>query len=166
MDTNNLFSLYSRTCLEIFAESIIECHRYGANKWGLTVVTPRHYRLVMGNLIVATIESGATWFAIDIPTDNERARLDKMINWGWIPQYQYKKPESRSGYYWPMEWKYSSHKKCWPVIQKLHHRYLEKVASAYKQLRKTSQQAHSDEPLILIEQALGITLPHPVYHKR
>jgi hypothetical protein len=161
-----LFSVYERTCLEIFAHSIKECHHYGAKKWGITVANPRHYRLVMGNLIVATIESGAVWLAIDIPTDQEKVKLDKMINWGWSPQWHYKNPPSKTGFYWPMEDKYSKHEKFWPIIQPLHDRYLPKVAEAYDHLRTTSQRSHSNQALAEIEKALGINLPRPNYSRR
>lgn len=160
--TLELFSRSSTTCLEIFAHSIKECHRYGAKKWGVTVDNPRHYRLVMGNLIVATIESGTIWLAVDIQTKLEYTKLDKMINWGWT-RYQYKNPPSKTGYYWPMEWPETKHAKTWPIIQRLHDRYLSKVAEKYDHLRTTSQESHSDKALVEIEKALGISLPRPKY---
>jgi hypothetical protein len=158
-----LFSLYEKTCLEIFSDSIHKCHSLGSNKWGITVRTPRHYRLVMGNLVVATIESGAIWLALDIPSSREKAKLDEIMNWGWSPQYQYKPVPSVSGYYWPMEWEYSSHSKIWPILKKLHYRYLPKVADYYHQLRSLSQASHSNEAIKLIEKVLGTSLPRPNY---
>ena len=153
-----LFAQYQHDCLTIFADSIRECHRLGASKWGLTVRSPNHFRLCLGSLIVATLEQGCTWFAIAPPSPSEQARLDSLPNWS-STRSGYKHPPSFSGYYWPM----NTHPDLWPFLQKLHFRYLGQVAHTYRRLRLSSQRVHSDLTLAELESTLSLTLPRPDY---
>jgi hypothetical protein len=155
-----LFDPHLHLCLEIFADSIKKCNDFGSDKWGITIWAPDDWRLVMGSLIVATIESGTVWLALDIPSDAERSAIEKVKYWGWSHQYQYKRPPSVSGYYLPLK---ERHIRQWPKIARLHHRYLAKVAETYKHLRKSSQATHSNQPIEAIETELGIELPRPKY---
>jgi len=163
MTTQDLSSLYNRTCLEIFAHSINECSCLGRDKWGATVVDSHHYRLVMGNLIVTSLESGRIWLAVDIQNEREQLSFGGITVWEWTPKFQYVNPPSKCGFYQPLEGKQGTHTKAWSIIQPLHDRYLANVAETYKHLRTSSQKSHSDEALVAIEQSLKITLPRPQY---
>ena len=155
--TDQLFRTYEHTCLWVFSQSIRECHSLGAGKWGVTVVNPKHIRLVMGNLVVASIEQGCTWFAM---TDEPHEKLDGLWNWTWTTQiWHYKNPPSRTGFYWPMK----NHEQVWPSICQAHFAYLAQVTNVYQGLRKSSREAHSDEFLAALEGVLGKELPRPKY---
>lgn len=159
--TQDLFSTYKNRCLEIFSESIQECHRLGAQKWGATVASPSQFRLVMGNHIVASIEDGAIWLAVAADDTPAHKKLDSFFNWRWTDKkWAYKKPPSRSGYYWPM----GNHDKVWPQIRRLHFQYLQRLAEVYDHLRISSQRTHSNAFLLDMEAALGISLPKPFYN--
>ena len=156
---DSLFSQYQQVCIKIFAASIQLCSKYGSHKWGVAVAGKDHIRLLMGSVIVATIEQNVFWVAIDIPNKSERANLDSLINWSWTPKYFYKRPPSTSAYYWPM----NNHPRIWPTIQRLQIRFLSSVADTYDHLRSDSQTHHSDELLRSLEQYLDNSLPRPDY---
>ena len=158
INISDAFSSYRSKCFEAFAESINACHHYGSQKWGITIVKPNHFRLVMGNLVVASISQGATWFAVNAGFSSTHQQLNDVINWQWTDHiWMYKRPPSRTGYYWPMD----DHKKVWPLIQRIHFSYLAEVSRMYEHLRKTSQKSHSNDFLINLENELGVTLPRP-----
>lgn len=158
----SLFSGYQRICLQLFAESIQLCNRFGSHKWGVAVAADDHVRLLMGSLIVASIEQYSYWLAVDIPDIKERNTLDQFLNWRWTPQFYYRRPPSMSGYYWPMK----NHAEIWPAILRLHQRYLTTVAETYDHLRIDSQPHHSDDLLLSIENFLKISLPRPNYQPK
>ncbi len=154
---DDLFKIYQHTCLAVLAESLQESHRLGAGKWGITVVAPDHIRLVMGSLVVASLEQGCTWFAMP---DEPNEKLDRLWNWRWTTsRWHYKNPPSRTGYYWPMK----NHEQVWPIIRQAHFAYLAQVAEVYRCLRKPSREAHSNEFLAALEGVLGKALPRPKY---
>lgn len=156
---NDLFSQYQHTCLELFADSIRLCDHYGSHKWGVAIASSDQIRLLMGSLIVATIEQSCFWLEIDPPEESERKVLDKFINLQLTSKDCYKRPVGQSAYYWPMK----NHTAIWPTIKRLQVKYLAIVADKYDHLRVDSQPHHSDELLISIEEYLGIQLPRPDY---
>ena len=158
---SEVFSSYTSKCLEIFAESIKTCDQYGSQKWGITIGSQNNFRLVMGNLIVASIEQGAIWFAVTPGGSSTHKKLDEVINWRWTDHlWAYKNPPSHSGYYWPM----ANHNEVWQDIQRIHYSYLAQVADVYDHLRSTSQKSHSNDFLVELGNELGVTLPTPIYH--
>lgn len=155
-NTDSLFLDHRLRTLRAFANCIEECHRLGPGKWGITVVSPRHVRLIFGSLIVASVESGLLWLAV--PPDQDKL-LDDCMTWRWTPKWHYKRPPSRSGLYLP----WLEYKAIWPEIRKRHFAFLAQVGDIYSVLRGPSKKAHSDEFLDLLEESIGRELPRPRY---
>jgi 5-methylcytosine-specific restriction protein A len=155
-----------RLCLEMFVEVINHANSCGGDKWGV-YCEPNKVRLLVGNLIVFTIEKGNIWLALDkesIEASDETERLLLEVNeWQWdkddYPMYS--QVSSRNGYYTPSE----NHPEIWPVIRSLHFEFVSKVAQKYRKLRMTSQAKHSSVLLSYLRSETKQLVPDPIYEQ-
>ena len=157
----DLFTNYQKNILLAFIDCIKYSHSLGQNKWGVYLNTPNHLRLIIGGLIVTTIEQGHLWLTLPILGETGHSFFDDLGNWAWESRWVYKVIPSLSGYYWPM----TNHDEIWPRISNYHFFYLREVAEKYRHLRKPSQRKHSDDVLIDLELFSGQTLPRPNYSR-
>lgn len=153
-------------CLKIFVENINHANSYGSYKWGV------HYdhkkvRLLMGSLIVCTIEQDCIWLALDreLLTGLEKYQqlLEKANSWQWdeTDYPTYKIVSSRNGYYIPSE----NHLEIWPIIKLLHFEFINKVANKFGALKTTSQLKHSLALLNYLRNAVKQFIPNPAYEQ-
>lgn len=153
-------------CLKIFTEAVNFAHSCGNDKWG-TYYLPNKVRLLVGNLIVFTIERECVWLALDkqlLESSKKYQHLLKGANsWRWdeVDYPAYSQVPSRNGYYIPSE----DHLEIWPVIRSLHFEFIDKVAAKYEKLKTTSQAKHSSAVVSYLRNELGQFVPAPVYER-
>ncbi len=152
-------------CLEMLAESINRANSWGSNKWGVHCKS-NIIRLLVGNLIVFTIEKGGVWLALDkiaLETSEEADYLLQTTEWQWDENDypMYKQVPSRNGYYKPSE----NHSKIWPIIRSLHFEFVDKVANKYQELKTTSQTKHSSILISYLRRELGQVVAEPIYQQ-
>jgi 5-methylcytosine-specific restriction protein A len=155
-----------KLCLKMFAEAINQANSRGSDKWG-TYYRPDKVRLLVGNLIVFTIESECVWLALDkqlLESSEKYQHLLKESNsWQWdkVDYPAYSQVPSKNGYFIPSE----DHLEIWPVIRSLHFEFIDKVATKYEQLKKTSQAKHNSAVVSYLRNELGQLVPAPVYEQ-
>lgn len=151
-----------RHCLELLLQSIRTAHHQGRNKWGVHRDGSR-VRLLVGGLVVFTIENGRIWLALDgallDASPQKRATLDRSPAWQWdAGKYaEYRRVPSKNGYYMP-------HPKRWelrPVIDKLHLEFVRNVARKYEHLPRPSQERHMPAILDSLSDVLECEVPRP-----
>ncbi|MCX6039668.1 MAG: hypothetical protein NTV69_00815 [Caldilinea sp.] len=129
-----------KRCLEAFDETVSYANSLGSEKWG-AYYTRGQVRLLIGNLIVFTLEPGCTWLALDqelLEKSQElRSFLERAKEWKWddhdYPRYT--NVPSKNGFYVPSD----EHQNIWAVIKQLHFEFISKTAAKYKKLRKGTQ---------------------------
>lgn len=154
-----------RLCLEAFGESVSYANSLGSEKWGV------HYergkvRLLVGSLIVFTIEPGCVWLALDrqlLETSQELSSfLESTEGWQWdnhdYPRYT--KVPSKNGFYVPSD----NHADVWSVIKKLHFEFIYKTAKKYEKLRQKTQ--NSESLIEYIRSEVGDFLQPPTNEQR
>lgn len=151
-------------CLTLLCKTINQANMLGNAKWG-THYDKNNVRLLVGSLIVFTIEKGCIWLALDLPSleasENKLALLQSTTSWQWdTDDYpNYIKVPSKNGYYTPSD----DHPEIWPVVEELHFEFIKKAAAKYEQLRSDSQTKHSPELLAYLRHELGQDVPEPTY---
>jgi len=158
---NTLFGQTEQRCLEMFAESIKEANHCGNDKWGITLYKDR-VRLIVGSIVVCTLEAGSVWFALDrnFQGSTDHAFLDKAVDWKWTPRYDYVAVPSMSGYYKPST--PGIHAQTWAKIKKMHFSLIDKAALKYRKLRAPSKKVHSEDFMDYLRQRLNDpTIPDP-----
>lgn len=151
-------------CLSVFRESLIEANKYGANKWG-AYYTNDKVRLLVGSLIVLTIEKRGVWVTLDkqlFEKFTEELHLLEISNdWHWDTGLwsEYKAVPSKNGYYFPS----NDHSQIWPVIRRLHFSFIEQAAKKYAQLRENSKHENMPNLLAYLRYTLNLFVPEPVY---
>jgi 5-methylcytosine-specific restriction protein A len=132
-----------------------------------TYYEPNKVRLLVGNLIVFTIERGCVWLALDKQfleaSEKDKQFLEELNGWRWDEDDYpiYSQVPSRNGYYIPSE----NHLEIWSVIRPLHFEFIRKVAAKYRRLKKTSQAKHSSVLLSYLRNELGQFVPDPIYEQ-
>lgn len=148
-----------KRCLEVFVEAVIEANKYGANKWGVHVLSDR-VRLLVGNLIVLTIHNQAVWMALDQLSLEEspdgRNEIEHPLDWKWGGAYT--AVLSKNGYYTP-----SNDLQLWPRLRELHFAFIGRVAEKYRQLRSSSQARCEPDLLTYLSYELKRYVPKPIY---
>lgn len=148
-----------KRCLEVFVEAVIEANKYGANKWGVHVLSDR-VRLLVGNLIVLTIHNQAVWMALDQLSLEEspdgRNEIEHSLDWQWDGAYT--AVLSKNGYYTP-----SNDLQLWPRLRELHFAFIGHVAEKYRQLRSSSQARYEPDLLTYLRYELKRYVPTPIY---
>jgi hypothetical protein len=117
-----------RFCLEAFDETVRYADSFGSEKWGAYYERVR-VRILVGSLIVFTLESGCIWLALDqelLETSQELSNfLESSEDWQWdnddYPRYT--KIPSRNGFYVPSE----KHRDVWSLIKKLHFEFISRL---------------------------------------
>jgi putative restriction endonuclease len=159
---------YRKRCLSLFAESIVEAHSHGGNMWGVYCFREgvrKGIRLLVGSLIVFTIDEDGMWLSLDKALLNEktdeRRELDTSDLWRWgRGEYsEYRAVPSRNGYYAPSSTDFD----LWPVLREFHFAYLRNVAQKYGQLRLDSQENHTPAVMVYLREELKQNLPSPDY---
>ncbi|MBD3339546.1 MAG: hypothetical protein GF353_10580 [Candidatus Lokiarchaeota archaeon] len=122
-------------------------------------------RLLIGNLIVFTIQKGIIWLALDKELLNDleeaRTKLENSRNWKWDNEDypEYSKIPSKNGYYNPSE----DHSKISSIISEFHFEFIEKVSKKYEKLNKKSQLKYTPELLYYLEAVFEEDIPKPGY---
>ena len=149
-----------RICLETFGETVNHANSFGSDKWG-AYYERNKVRLLVGSLIVFTIEPGCVWLALDQELLEKSEELNNFLenteDWQWdnhdYPRYT--KVPSRNGFYVPSD----KHKDVWTVIKQLHFEFISKTAAKYEKLREGTQ---NNESLIeYIHSEIGDFLQSP-----
>lgn len=150
--------------LSIFLESILEANKYGANKWGVYYTNDK-IRLLVGSLIVLTVEKHGLWVTLDRQlldkSNNELDLLEHSDDWRWDTGSwsEYRAVPSKNGFYTPSE----NHQHIWPVIRQLHFEFIGNVARRYGQLRESSKNTNMPDLLAYLRYTLNQFVPEPVY---
>lgn len=142
-----------RACLEAFDETVRYANSLGTEKWGAYYERGK-VRLLVGSLIVFTIEPGCVWLALDQELLEKSQELSNFLesteDWQWdnhdYPRYT--KVPSRNGFYTPSE----KHKDIWMVIKQLHFEFISKAAAKYEKLREGTE--HSESLIDYIRSAI------------
>ncbi|WP_220682712.1 HNH endonuclease [Methanofollis formosanus] len=159
---------YRKNCLSVFAESIVEANSYGRNRWGVYCFRDGArigVRLLVGHLIVFTIDRDGMWLSLDKTLLDEskdmRHLFDRREDWQWgRGEYsEYQVVRSRNGYYIPSSTDFD----LWPFIRQFHFAYIKRCAQRYDRLDPRSQQHHSPALLAYIRKELGQKIPGPEY---
>lgn len=152
-------------CLMMFADAIAEANIYGRDKWAVTY-TASKVRLIVGHIIVCTLENGRIWVALDkglLETPRHQSLLEQLDDWTWddnqYPEYQ--QIPSRNGYYLPSE----DHAKIWPGVRRLHFEAIYRAANETTMDQRTPE-GHSAEILKYLRNELGRHVPDPLYRNR
>jgi len=153
-----------RHYLAIFVEAIHHANSFGNSKWGVQCRLHNgedKIRLLVGSLIVCTIEKECLWLALDkkLLVDSSSIDLDKADFWKWDKDDYplFKSIDSVNGYY------LSSDLSGWQQIKHLHFEAIKKAAHKYQHLSKQSQPHHSTEILNYLRSELNQAIPEPVY---
>lgn len=153
-------------CLSVLLESLNEANLYGAQKWGVYCRNDiDRLRLLVGSLIVLTIQEGRLWMALDHELLEKSPEaldvLDHSGNWKWDTGRwsKYTRIPSINGFYKPSD----DHLQIWPVIRQFHFAYIRKTANIFSQLREDSQKKHMPEVLEYLRSALKCYVTSPFY---
>lgn len=149
-------------CLSLFAEAISNAHRHGPEKWAVHLKSNR-LRLIVGGLIVFSVEPGRTWMALDCERLNDSAEhrvwLEESNSWQWdeVEYPTYKRVSSWNGYYVPG----SDHSEAWPVVRELHFAFVARSASVLRKIKEASRSKHASAVLELLRRELDRPIPEP-----
>lgn len=133
-----------RLCLEAFGETVSYANSLGNEKWGAYYERGK-VRLLVGSLIVFTLEPGCAWLALDQELLEKSQELSSFLesteDWKWDDHDypRYKKVPSRNGFYVPSD----KHEDVWGVIKQLHFEFISKTAEKYEKLREGTQNSES-----------------------
>lgn len=153
----------------ILLESIKYCHDCGYDKWAIYYKSDQDkIRLIVGNLIVLTIEKQGIWLALDreILEENKEYQdyLEKMDTWTWdnhdYPSYS--QVPSRNGYYNPSE--NYDYIKDWNIIKNFHFSFIKKACAKYSRINQKSKLNHQPEIIKYLCNCLKIFVPQPGYY--
>ena len=151
-------------CLSVFLESVIEANKFGAHKWG-AYYTNDKIRLLVGSLIVLTIEKHGIWVTLEkqLLEKSKEGRLviESSKDWQWDTGRwsEYKAVPSKNGFYIPSK----DNLRIWSTIRRLHFSFIDKAAKKYEQLRQDSQRKHMPDLLEYLGYALNKSVPKPFY---
>jgi 5-methylcytosine-specific restriction protein A len=150
----------------MFVEAINHANSCGGDKWG-TYYLPNKIRLLVGSLIVFTINEGSIWLALDDQlleaSEQYQHLLGETDSWQWDKEDypRYSAVPSRNGYYTPSE----KHLTIWPVIRTLHFEYINKAAKKYAKLKSSSRVNNHLAVLDYLLNKLGEFVPYPSYEQ-
>ncbi len=152
--------------LTILVDSIRYCHDYGSNKWAIYYKHDQNkIRLIVGNLIVLSIEQQGIWLALDREIldkhKNYKDYLEKCENWIWdthdYPSYS--QVPSVNGFYNPSE----DYIKDWNLIKELHYEFIRKANYKYSKINERSKLNHQKEIIEYLCHKLETFVPQPDY---
>lgn len=159
-------------CLNALWESVIIANSFGSNKWGVYFQNDEYkLRLLVGSLIVLTVQDGRIWTALDKEElqadENSYLILNSSDYWTWdTDDYpEYKAVPSRNGYYTPC----LESQDMWSLIKRLLSHTINKSAQKYLQLKANSQSKHDSDILDFLRKILNKYVPEPDYqsiHKK
>lgn len=149
-------------CLNVFSECIICADESGSNKWGLHLQKNK-IRLLVGSMIVCTIQDAEIWMAIDRAYLESENELEDVFNdspfWRWDSEdySEYTRVPSLNGYYSLND----KSLELWNTIREAHFEFIRNVATKFENLQTRSQDKHEPELLNTIQEILGRSLPAP-----
>ena len=150
--------------LRSFASSIRQAHSVAPDKWSVYAENNR-LRLVVGQLIVCTVEDNRVWLALDGAelerSIDHRTVLDETSAWTWDTDGypSYKKVPSENGYFEP----HQAAAEVAEVVETLHFSLLENAAQTFTGLRRESKRKHDAKVLYYLEEVLDEDLPSPAF---
>ncbi|MFM6355085.1 MAG: hypothetical protein ACKPH7_10555, partial [Planktothrix sp.] len=153
----------------ILLDSIKHCHNCGSDKWAI-YYKPDQYkiRVIVGNLIVLSIEKRGIWLALDceILEENKEYQdyLEKIDTWTWdnhdYPSYS--QVPSKNGYYNPSE--NYDYIKDWNIIKIFYFSFIKKACAKYSKINQKSKLNHQPEIIQYLCNCLKIFVPQPGYY--
>ena len=150
--------------LNVFASSIRRAHDVAPERWSVYAESNR-LRLVVGQLIVCTVEDNRVWLALDGAAleqlDEKRHVLDAANAWEWDkgPYASYQKVHSKNGYFEP----HAATTEVADVVSTLHNTLLENVSRKFTRLQRESKVKHDPKVLHYLEEILDLDLPTPAF---
>jgi hypothetical protein len=150
-----------RNYLEIMLSVIKKADSYGKNKWGVHC-RKNLIRVLVGNLIVFTIEKECLWCALEKElAEKDHISREPNTFWKWdTDEYpMYIKVPSINGYY------VSSNLTDWNQIEPLHFAFIQSVSQKYQKLNIKSQRLHEPEVLNYLRKEFHESVPEPLYHE-
>lgn len=163
---NNLLE-HQNNVITILAETIQYCHNTSPDKWAIYYKSDQDkIRLIVGNLIVLTIEKRGIWLTLarEILEENEHYQdyLEKIDTWTWdICDYpSYSKVPSINGFYCPSE----NYLEDWTFIKKIHFEFIKKVNTKYTKINPKSKLNHQPELIKYLCKCLKTFVPQPDYY--
>ena len=150
-----------RNYLQILLSVIKKADSYGKNKWGVHC-RENLIKVLVGNLIVFTIEKNCLWCALEKELAKKHLILSELNTfWRWdTDDYpMYNKVPSKNGYY------VSSNLTDWNHIEPLHFAFIESVSHKYQKLNIKSQRLHEPEVLNYLRKELHESVPEPLYNE-
>ena len=150
--------------LDVFASSIRQAHDLAPDKWSVYAENNR-LRLVVGQLIVCTVEDNRVWLALDgaeLERSVEyRTVLDEASAWMWDTDGypSYKKVPSENGYFEP----HRAAAEVADLVEALHISFLKQVAATFDRLPNDSRSKHNPSVLAYLSESLEMGLPEPSF---
>ncbi|MCK5055771.1 MAG: hypothetical protein KAT34_03900 [Candidatus Aminicenantes bacterium] len=125
-----------RQVLANFIELIEHAHSMGSDTWGVHSL-PKKIRLLVGRLIVATIQKDCIWIALgknslEKSTDKNEV-LNESESWQWDTGVfrEYKVIPTKNGYFSP-----NHSPEIWSIVKEFNFKVIEKSAIKFKKLYK------------------------------
>lgn len=149
--------------MELFISSIREANEYGRQGWAVSS-DPRQIRLIVGHLIVATLECDSIWLSLDRKgmSEVEEQALTQAQDWEWSSpdeEYsEYHEIPAKNGYYTPAP----DAPTTWPLIRNLHYNLIFKAAHGRVMDPRTPAN-HSPSVLSYLRNSMGVHVPDPLY---
>ncbi len=144
-----------RKALHCFRHSILRAHQLNPAGWGVSLY-PNRVWLVVGDVVVASLEPGYVWLVVD------QTHLPEVLETELRPLVD--------------EWRYANHPNGLAVnlpaedvanwcerLATAHERFIDSVLSRVPSLRRDSRRAHSTGVLDYMASFLGDPLPRPEY---
>ncbi|MBE9143726.1 HNH endonuclease [Planktothrix mougeotii LEGE 06226] len=160
---------YQNNVIKILVDIIQYCHNISPDKWAIYYKSDQYkIRLIVGNLIVLTIEEQGIWLALDheILEENKEYQdyLEKTDTWTWdnhdYPSYS--QVPSRNGYYNPSQ--NYDYIKDWNIIKNCHFSYIKKACAKYSKINQKSKLNHQPEIIKYLCNCLKTFVPQPDYY--
>lgn len=127
----------------------------------------KRLRLVVGQLIVCTVEYNRVWLALDgaalQQSDGQRTSLDQAEAWQWdTGDYSsYEKVHSENGYFEP----HRATQEIARIVEELHGSFLNRVADKFESLPQRSKIKHNPHVLAYLRKTLDVDLPSPSFEE-
>lgn len=143
--------------LDIFKEIILYANSFGTEKWGVHC-KPRIIRLLIGNLIVASIHKNCLWLPLDSESLESMApdQLKELENdWDTGEWATYDSINSKNIYY------SDDDLEKWKIIKPLHFKSIENASQKYTTLKEASRKNISYELIDYLNQLFKSSIPKP-----
>lgn len=144
--------------LRCFAEAVSYAEQFAPNKWSVHGLYGG-LSLVVGRLIVLSIEEGRIWAALDAELLSGRTNLANVLqrsaSWKWDNESDYptyRLIPSRNGFFHPGE----DAAQAWPAVRELLFAFIKRSADSVDALPRRSREAHDPTLVEAIRRDLGV----------